>query len=212
VKLIVFLGAPGSGKGTQAQLLSKSDGYIHLSTGNLLRVSIRENTPLGIKAQSFMDRGELVPDSLMIELLESELSLYPADSKILLDGFPRTVKQAESLDENPKTVVNKAVLFEVPERVLLTRLTGRRICEKCGSSFHIINLRPKKEGVCDYCSGRLIQRADDEEMVVKKRLEVFFNQNKGLTDFYSKKNKLSKVRADVEVEKVQSDLLSLLPK
>lgn len=210
MNISVFLGAPGSGKGTQAKQLAEKHGFWHFSTGDMLRAAIREQKPVGLKAKTFMDKGDLVPDTVMIELIEEAMKPLPTSARVLLDGFPRTVPQAEALDSKENTQVSNAIYFIVPENILVTRLTGRRVCPKCGESFHLVFIPPKKESVCDKCLSTLIQRTDDSESVVQRRLDVFKGQNQGLLDYYSKKNKLKEIQADKAVEYVQTQLLSLL--
>jgi adenylate kinase len=210
VGIAVFLGAPGSGKGTQAKRLADTHGFKHFSTGDMLRASIKEGRPVGAKAKTFMDKGELVPDTIMIELIEDALCDVPSSAKVILDGFPRTVPQAEALDKNAKTKVSQAVYFKMPEDVLIKRLTGRRICSKCSEPFHTEYMRPKKEGICDKCGSSLIQRPDDVESVVRKRLEVFNSQNLGLLSYYRNEKKLGELNGDQEVNSLQSQLLKML--
>lgn len=210
MNITVFLGAPGSGKGTQAKQLAEKFGFVHLSTGDMLRAAIKQQVPVGLKAKSFMDQGNLVPDSVMIELIEETLSSLPQDSNIILDGFPRTVPQAQALDSKTRTTVSKAINFLVPENVLVPRLTGRRICTNCGESFHLIFIPPAKKDTCNKCSGTLIQRSDDSEKVVNRRLEVFKSQNEGLVDYFSEHKKLINLNADKAVETIQDELLRIL--
>lgn len=210
MKITVFLGAPGSGKGTQAKKLCQNDQFIHLSTGDMLRSAIKEGTPLGLKAKSFMDKGELVPDETVIGLIQETLAQCKSHQHVILDGFPRTVPQAEALNKNGNTKVNQAVLFEIPDSVLVGRLTGRRVCKSCGQPFHIAHVKTKKEGICDVCGGEVVQRSDDKEDVVKRRLEVFHSQNKSLIDFYLHLNSLKKLDGNREAQEVQNDLLELL--
>jgi adenylate kinase len=207
--ITVFLGAPGSGKGTQAKRLAQKAGFTHLSTGDMLRSAIQNQTPVGLKAKTFMDRGELVPDEIMIALIESSLSKGDV-KRVLLDGFPRTVPQAEALDRNPTTAVARAVHFKVPQPVLVARLTGRRVCKNCGESYHVENLRPKVDGICDRCGGQLIQRSDDAEDVVKRRLEVFEGQNSKLLAYYERSGKLKHFNGDQPIEVFQQELLRTL--
>lgn len=210
MQITVFLGAPGSGKGTQAKKLSQKKTFIHLSTGDMLRAAIKNNTSLGQKAKAFMDKGELVPDDLVIQLIKETLSQLSSNQHILLDGFPRTVAQAEALNANPTTQVQRAILFEIPDNLLVERLTGRRVCTQCGHPFHIKHMPPKSEGMCDACGGQIVQRSDDTENVVKKRLDVFHSQNKGLVDFYSKKNALHKLDANLPADQVEGLLIGIL--
>lgn len=207
---IVFLGPPGSGKGTQAKLLADRYGFVHLSTGDMLRRAIKDQTPVGVKAKGFVERGDLVPDGIIIELISSCLSSIARQSKVILDGFPRTVAQAEALDGSSTTEVSKAVNFTVPEDILIERLTGRRVCSKCGDSFHLVFIPPKSPGVCDRCHGNLVQRNDDSERVVRNRLEVFRSQNQGLLDYYSNHRKFVGVDANQSVDSIQSELLKIL--
>lgn len=210
MNVTVLLGAPGSGKGTQAKKLSQQYKFVHLSTGDMLRSAIRGGTALGKEAQSFMDRGELVPDGTMIGLIDETVGSLPGSSKVLLDGFPRTFPQAEALSTVKAAPVGKVVFFKVPEVELVRRLTGRRVCSKCGESFHLISLPPKQNGICDSCGGSLIQRPDDSEEVVHKRLAIFSAQNNQLLDFYRRQGKLVEVDANQPVEALQAALLKIL--
>ncbi len=207
--ITVFLGAPGSGKGTQAKKLAQAGGFVHFSTGDILRAAIVEKTEVGLKAKGFMDRGELVPDDIMIAIIESSLAKTPV-KRVLLDGFPRTVPQAEALDRNPKTAVARALFFKVPNEKLIARLTGRRVCKTCGEPYHAITLKPKKDGICDRCGGPVIQRSDDGEDVVKRRLEVFEGQNSKLLAYYEKSGKLKSFDGDRPIEVLQKELLRAL--
>jgi adenylate kinase len=210
VKINVFLGAPGSGKGTQAKRLAESHGFKHFSTGDMLRAALQAGTAVGKKAKTFVDKGELVPDPVMIELIETALSPLGPKASVILDGFPRTVPQAEALDADPKTAVSKAIYFSIPEQVLVGRLTGRRICEKCGEPYHVLFMPPKREGICDRDGGKLFQRTDDSESVVQRRLEVFRGQNEQLLEYYRGQHKLAKLEADRPVDEVQAELIRLL--
>jgi len=176
----------------------------------MLRAAIQAGTDVGKRAKTFIDRGELVPDTVMIELIEQVLSELGQGTKIILDGFPRTVPQAKALDEHSSTTVNKALFFSAPEKMLIERLTGRRICEKCGEPFHVSFMRSKKDGACDKCGGKLVQRADDAESVVRRRLEIFNQQNSQLLNYYRDRGNLSEVTADAPVERVQKDLIQIL--
>lgn len=207
--ITVFLGAPGSGKGTQAKRLAQRGGFVHFSTGDMLRSAIQGKTDVGLKARTFMDRGELVPDEIMIALIEASLAKAPV-KRIILDGFPRTVPQAEALDRNANTAVARAVYFLVPRANLVSRLTGRRVCKDCGEPYHVLNLKPKKDGTCDRCGGPLIQRSDDTEEVVQRRLEVFESQNNKLLAYYEGGGKLKSFDGDQPIEVLQTELLRTL--
>ncbi len=206
MEINVFLGAPGSGKGTQAKRLSSQAGFKHFSTGDMLRAAIQKNTEVGKKAKSYIDKGDLVPDNVMIELIKSELAPLSSDSKVILDGFPRTLPQAKALDQDSLTKVRRALYFTVPEMKLVKRLTGRRICQKCGESFHTEFMPPKVDGICDKCGSKLIQRTDDSESVVERRLQIFREQNDQILDYYRQQTNLLELNADAEVEKVFSTL------
>ena len=210
MRITVFLGAPGSGKGTQAKMLSQRERFVHLSTGDILRNAIKEGTPLGREAKTFMDKGELVPDVTMIGLIKDTLTKLKPDHHVILDGFPRTVAQAEALNLNTATQVEQAILFEIADSLLIDRLTGRRVCKQCGQPFHMKHIRPKKEGICDLCGGEVIQRSDDHEDVVRRRLEIFHSQNKGLVDYYSDKKNLRHINVDQPADSVQKILMELL--
>lgn len=209
MRITVFLGAPGSGKGTQAKRLAQFHGFRHFSTGDMLRTAIQAGTAVGKKAKVFIDKGELVPDEIMIEAIETALRGLDPKTRVILDGFPRTVPQAEALDETGATEVSSAVFFKVPENILIVRLTGRRICEQCGEPYHVTNIPPKVEGKCDRCGGKLIQRSDDSEAVVRRRLEVFHGQNGQLLEYYGSAGKLAELDADQPVDKLQKKLLEL---
>lgn len=174
----------------------------------MLRSAIKAGTPVGQKAKGFIDRGELVPDDVMIEIIRSALQALKGEAKVLLDGFPRTVPQALALD-NVQAVAT-AVYFMVPERNLIIRLTGRRVCEKCGEPYHAVYVPPKREGICDKCGGKLIQRTDDSEAVVRRRLEVFTGQNAQLLEYYGAKKKLRELDGDRPVDELQKELLKFL--
>ena len=210
MRITVFLGAPGSGKGTQAKMLSQRERFVHLSTGDILRNAIKEGTALGKEAKTFMDKGELVPDSTMIGLIKDTLSQLKPNQHVILDGFPRTVAQAEALNTNSDTHVEQAILFEIADSLLIERLTGRRVCKQCGQPFHTKHIRPKQDGVCDQCGGEVVQRSDDHEDVVRRRLEIFHAQNKGLVDYYAKKQNLRRINVDQPADSVQQVLMELL--
>lgn len=206
----MFLGAPGSGKGTQAKRLVENKGSVHVSTGDLLRHAVKTATATGLEAKAYMDRGELVPDAVILRLLQQHLATLPQGASVLLDGFPRTLPQAEALDKVFDGAVETAVFFDVPEATLIRRLVGRRVCEKCGTSFHVDHVPPKKDGVCDRCGGKLLQRSDDGESVVRKRLEVFARENVRLLDYYKKNQRLRTVDATKNPDSVYGLVEGLL--
>lgn len=208
--ITVFLGAPGSGKGTQAKRLSQRSGFIHFSTGDMLRAAIKAGDKVGLQAKASIDRGELVADDVMIALIEQALKPLPKTARVILDGFPRTVAQAAALDKKEATSVHRAIYFVMDNDSLIERLTGRRICSNCGESFHTIHLNSKVDGICDRCGGKLIQRTDDSEDVVRKRLAIFESQNVHLLDYYRKHGQLIELDADQTVESFQKTLLKIV--
>ncbi|MBI1861320.1 MAG: nucleoside monophosphate kinase [Deltaproteobacteria bacterium] len=210
MRITVFLGAPGSGKGTQAKRLAETGQFQHFSTGDMLRGAITRKEPVGISANQFISKGELVPDGVMIELISEALVKVNSKSQVLLDGFPRTIPQSTALDSKPETRVKSAIFFDLPEKVLIERLTGRRICKNCGEPFHVVFVSPKKEGVCDKCGGELLQRADDQISVVKKRLEVFTGQNEKLLNYYDSAKRLTRLDGNQAVDRIQDQLRRLL--
>jgi len=208
--ILVFLGPPGAGKGTQAKLLSQRMEFLHLSTGDLLREAVKNQTPLGKKAKEYMDRGELVPDGLIVQLIEETM---PKDGNVILDGFPRTVNQALALEEMLKDKgekISKVLFFDVPDEVIIDRLSGRRVCSKCGAVYHVKYNPPKVEGVCDLCGGSLVQRDDDREEVVKKRLEVYRKQTQPLIEFYQDRGIIYRLDAEKGVEELFEEIKGLV--
>ncbi len=201
--LVIFLGPPGAGKGTQAQRLVAEKGFMHISTGDLLREAVKNRTPLGLKAKEYMDRGELVPDDLIVALIKEKL---PKEGNVILDGFPRTIAQAEALDKMLEELgkeVDAVVLFEVPDEVVIERLSGRRIDPKTGKVYHV-KYNPPPEGV------EVIQRDDDKPEVIKKRLEVYRKQTAPLIDYYKEKGNLLVVDATKSPDEVYEDLITKL--
>ncbi len=208
--IVVFLGPPGSGKGTQAKKLSQELNLSHISTGDLLREAVKNQTPLGLKAKEYMDRGELVPDSLMIALIEE---VMPKEGGFILDGFPRTVPQALALEEmlnRHGRNLDKVFLFDLSEEVVVERLSGRLTCSQCGAVYHKKYNPPRQEGICDLCGGKLIQREDDKEEVIRKRYRVYAEQTKPLVEFYQERNKLTRLDAKQDIQEVNRKLLEVL--
>lgn len=210
---IVLFGPPGAGKGTQAKFISEEYNIPHISTGDILRENVREGTPLGKKAKAFMDKGELVPDTILIDLIKDRLKKPDTRKGFLLDGFPRTLKQAEALDvilddinKNLDTVVN----IEVGAAQLVKRLSGRLTCRNCGASYNIKSNPPKVAGVCDACGGELYQRADDTEAAIKNRIEVYKKQTQPLIEYYKKKGILKDIDGEREIDEVRSDITKAL--
>lgn len=194
--VLLLLGAPGSGKGTQAKVLIEALGIPQLSTGDMLRAAVKAGTKLGQEAASFMQRGALVPDSLVLGLISERVAQPDCANGFILDGYPRNVAQADSLEQVLMKVnkrVDKVVAIDVAEEELVERLCGRRVCKSCGSSFHVKFQPPKQAGKCDACGGELIQRNDDVESVIRDRLGVYTNQTAPLLDYYSKKGALRRI-------------------
>jgi len=210
---LVLMGLPGAGKGTQAERIVEKYGIPHISTGDMFRAAIKEGTELGLKAKSYMDQGALVPDEVTIGIVRERLSKEDCRNGFLLDGFPRTVPQAEALEEilaglNKK--IDYVININVDPDVLVERLTGRRICKTCGSTYHLVFNPPAKEGICDKCGGELYQRSDDREDTVKNRLRVNLEQTKPLLDFYEAKGYLRTINGQQDIDKVFADIDSLL--
>ena len=193
---IILLGPPGAGKGTQAKRLMEQYKIPQISTGDMLREALKAGTPLGLEAKKYMESGALVPDSVVVGLVGERVRKPDASKGYMLDGFPRNVPQAETLDGMLSQMgqkIDHVVSVEVPSRELMGRLTGRRTCRACGAGFHVMFDPPKKEGVCDKCGGELYQRADDNEKTVASRLEVYEAQTKPLIDYYEKQGKLRRI-------------------
>ncbi len=191
---LILLGAPGAGKGTQSKRLVEAYGIPQVSTGDMLREAVRNETQLGIEAKSFMDKGELVPDSVVIGIIEERLKENDCGKGFILDGFPRTVIQADALKKTLDGLgrnIEHVVNLSVDNAELVERLTGRRLCKTCGSGFHVAFAPPKAEGVCDECGGELYQRDDDREETIRERLRVYENQTASLIDYYKKEGSLS---------------------
>ncbi len=210
---IVLMGLPGAGKGTQASRILEVLDIPHISTGDMFRAAVKEETPLGLEAKSYMDQGQLVPDRVTIGIVRERLGKDDCANGFLLDGFPRTVPQAEALDELTKELhraIDFVLYIEVSEEDLLKRLTGRRICRDCGASYHVVFAPPKVEGVCDRCGGELYQRADDSAETVQERLKVNLEQTRHLLHYYESTGKLHRVNGEQPIENVTEQILSLI--
>ncbi|HHD2752074.1 TPA: adenylate kinase [Clostridium perfringens] len=210
---IVLLGPPGAGKGTQAKSISNRYSIPHISTGDIFRKNISENTPLGIEAKTYMDNGQLVPDEVTINMVKDRLQQDDCKNGYLLDGFPRTVHQAEALDNfltERGESIDTALLIEVPKEFILERMTGRRVCPSCGASYHIKFNPPANDGKCDLCGSDVIQRKDDTEETVKERLDVYENQTQPLIDFYKNKKQLSVVDGTQAINEVFESICKIL--
>lgn len=211
---LVLLGPPGAGKGTQGVVLSKSYKVAHISTGDILREAVKNGTDMGKRAKAYMDKGELVPDEVVTGIVVDRLKQKDTRRGYILDGFPRTLKQAEDLDAELTKIssnIDMVLYFEIPESIAIERLTGRRVCKKCGANYHIKNIPPKVEGVCDHCGAELFQRPDDRIETVKNRLKVYEAQTQPLIQYYTKKNILKKVSGALDVQdlfKVLSQIFS----
>ena len=211
---LVLLGAPGAGKGTQAKMLAGKYGILHISTGDILRENVSNNTELGQKAKEYMDKGELVPDSVLIDIIKDRLSRPDTDNGFLLDGYPRTIPQAEALDNIFSQIgrgLDAVIDIEVPDEELVVRLACRRMC-KCGASYHINFNPPMEDGICDVCSGELFQRDDDTESSVKTRLVSYYNQTHPLIDYYIDKGLLRNVSGTGGIEDIFGEITVVIDK
>lgn len=210
---IIMLGAPGAGKGTQAIMISEKYGIPHISTGDIFRANIKNGTELGKKAREYMDQGLLVPDELTCDLVVDRISRDDCSKGYILDGFPRTIPQAQALDralDNMKTSLDYAIDVDVPDENIVNRMSGRRACPGCGATYHVVFRAPQKEGICDECGEKLITRSDDLPETVQKRLTVYHDQTQPLIDYYEKKGILKTVDGTKHVEEVFSDITSIL--
>ena len=209
----ILLGPPGAGKGTQAAKIVEKYHIPHISTGDIFRENIKNGTELGKKAQEYMNRGELVPDDLVIEIATTRLLADDCAEGFLLDGFPRTVYQAEKLDEflaAHGSKIDKVLDIAVEKEELMVRLTGRRVCKACGASYHVVNIPPKKEGICDVCGGPLVQRADDNAETVANRIEVYEAQTMPLIEYYEKAGNIAHIDGATGLKSVFADIVKAL--
>ncbi|MFO8058806.1 MAG: adenylate kinase [bacterium] len=210
---IIMLGPPGSGKGTQAQEIIEKYGIPQVSTGDLLREAVKNQTELGKQAKEYMDAGKLVPDDVVVGMVKERLQKDDCKKGFILDGFPRTVPQAESLDTTLSEVgkkIDKVLSIEVPDSEVVERLSGRRTCENCGTMYHVKFNPPKKEGVCDKCGGKLYQRDDDNEETIKNRLQVYHDQTSPLKDYYANKGLVREIEGVGDINKIKEAVLAAL--
>lgn len=210
---LVLMGLPGAGKWTQAEKIVEKYKIPHISTGDMFRAAIKEGTELGLQAKSYMDRGDLVPDEVTIGIVRERLSKDDCQNGFLLDGFPRTVAQAEALEtllQQLNRSIDYVINIEVDKSILMERLTGRRICKECGATYHLVFNPPTQAGVCDKCGGELYQRADDNEATVANRLEVNMKQAQPLLDFYEAKGYLRNINGQQHIDQVFADICELL--
>jgi adenylate kinase len=210
---IILLGPPGAGKGTQAEQIVREFKIPHISTGDMFRKNIKENTDLGLRAKAFMDKGELVPDSLVVEIVQDRLNQEDCKIGFLLDGFPRTEFQAEELDRVMSDLgveLNAVVNIKVNPNLLVARAVGRRICRNCGATYHIINNPTRDEGICDKCGGEIYQRNDDVEATVENRINIYMNETAPLISYYTSKGKLINIEGEQSITAVFEDIVSAL--
>ncbi len=196
---LIMLGAPGAGKGTQAEILSERLSIPTISTGNIIREALKSGTEMGVRAKSYMEQGKLVPDEVVIGIIRERLAKDDCKNGFILDGFPRTIPQAEALD-NMGIAIDFVIDLEVSDETIVQRMSGRRVCEACGASYHLLFKKSAVEGVCDKCSGTLVQRKDDHPDTVKERLKVYHEQTEPLKAYYEKQGKLVVVQGQNDVE------------
>ena len=210
---IIMLGAPGAGKGTQAQMIAEKFNIPHISTGDIFRANIKNGTELGKKAKEFMDKGLLVPDELTVQLLLDRVANEDCKNGYVLDGFPRTIPQADVLDSELTKLGDKvdyAINVDVPDENIVNRMSGRRACLKCGATYHIKHIPPKTEGICDKCGSELVLRDDDKPETVQNRLSVYHEQTQPLIDYYDKKNILKTVDGTKDMQEVFDNIVGIL--
>ena len=203
---LILLGAPGAGKGTQADILCKELDIPTISTGNILRAAIKNGTPTGMKAKAYMDEGKLVPDDVIIGIITERVAEEDCKNGYILDGVPRTIAQAEAL-EKAGIVFDDVVSIEISDEVIMERMSGRRVCEHCGASYHLVAVPPKREGICDKCGGKLVQRKDDAPETVKARLEVYHKETEPLKAFYAQRGLLKPVENRASVSEMTQAIL-----
>lgn len=206
---LILLGAPGAGKGTQADIISAKLGIPTISTGNILREAVKNETPVGLQAKSYMDRGALVPDDVIVGIVKERVARDDCKNGFILDGMPRTIPQAQALVD-AGIEFDHVISIEIADEVIEQRMTGRRTCPACGASFHVTANPPKKEGICDSCGAELTIRKDDAPETVKARLKTFHEETEPLKDFYGKLGKLQLVKGDQPIEQATADILAAL--
>ncbi len=206
---LILLGAPGAGKGTQAEKICEAYKIPTISTGNILRAALKSGSEIGLKAKSYMESGALVPDEVLIEIIKDRLAEKDCENGFILDGFPRTIPQAEALD-SMGVDIDKCLNIEVADDAIVARMSGRRVCEKCGASYHVMFKKPSAEGICDSCGGTLVQRKDDEESTVLARLKNYHSQTEPLKNYYEKQGKLVSVEGTGSIEEITKACLRAL--
>lgn len=210
---IILLGGPGAGKGTVSEVICGQAGFTHVSTGDMLRAAIREGTPVGLKAKSYIDAGELVPDQVILDLIDCLVSQADSEQCFLFDGFPRTISQADGLAgilDARQAGLSHVLRLDVGRDILIQRLTGRRICKTCGAVYHLINRPPKKEGICDVDGGELYQRSDDCLEAIENRLDVYERQTAPLVSYYQERGLLRTIDASVAIDQVVAQVVDVL--
>ena len=206
---LILLGAPGAGKGTQAEILSRLLSIPTISTGNILRAAMKNGTPVGVRAKEYVDAGRLVPDEVIIGIIQERLAQPDCAGGYILDGVPRTIPQAEAMEEMG-IAVDYALSIEIEDAVIVERMSGRRTCKNCSQTFHIVSNPPKKEGVCDFCGGELTVRKDDAPETVKARLETYHRETEPLKDFYARRSKLRSVDNQPSIEATTAEIRKVL--
>ena len=206
---LILLGAPGAGKGTQAERLCAILGIPTISTGNILRAAIKNETPVGLQAKHYIEAGQLMPNQVIIDIVTERLAAPDCEKGYILDGVPRTIAQAEAL-EKAGIVFDDVISIEISDEAIMQRMSGRRVCEHCGASFHLVAVPPKQEGICDNCGGKLVQRKDDAPETVKTRLEVYHRETAPLIDFYKERGVLKRVETQPTVEENTKAMLRAL--
>ena len=206
---LILLGAPGAGKGTQAEILSKLLSIPTISTGNILRAAMKNGTPVGLKAKEYVDAGKLVPDSVIIDIIKERLAQADCENGYILDGVPRTIPQAQAMEEMG-VAVDCALSIEIEDQVIVDRMSGRRTCKECSQTFHVVSNPPKQEGICDFCGGELNIRKDDAPETVKARLETYHKETEPLKAFYAERNKLKTVDNQATIEATTAEIRKAL--